>query len=168
MKLRLIFVLCLLTKILPAQSDSLLWEKIDKDVWFHFMQAYEDLDVGRLHHLHSSDFEFIIPENEKVLSKLAYLDKNLEIFNQWNTDGIDQRMSISFLSRTLEDSLAYESGIYRLSRNDGFGRITQIYVHFKATLCKVGDTWKMMTYSENKKNNANNEGIFRIGALIDY
>ncbi len=122
-----------------AQSEQ---DKINKDVWYNFMQAYQDLNASLFNYIHTDDVLRIPIDQNQILVGREYKDSNLNMFNLWNERKIKQRIQFGFTNRIQKGDWAYETGIYRLTRYNGYTP-EHHYGKFNVTLKKVNGTWKI-------------------------
>lgn len=150
--------------VLHAQDIS-EQEAINKDVWYNFMQAYQDLDASLFNQIHTDDVLRVVADNNQILVGQEYKDKNLENFNRWNTQSVRQKIEFSFLRRIVKGDWAYEIGIYKLTRY-GSGKSQSYYGKFNVTLKKVEGVWKIHLDSDTNENNTIDESDFQAGDIL--
>lgn len=167
MKFRFLLVFLLCSSSLLGQIDSLEREQINKDVWYNFMQAYYELDASLFNQIHTEDVLRVVSDNGQMLIGQEYKDKNLEVFNRWNSQSINQTVEFSFLNRAQKDNWAYEIGIYKLTRKNG-SRSQSYYGKFNVTLQKVGGIWKIRIDSDTSENGTIGEEDFQKGEILSY
>ena len=149
----MLFFICLSwSTLLFGQVDSLELKQINKDVWYNFMQAYQDLDASLFNQIHTDDVMRVVLDQQQVWVGREYLDRNLEVFNRWNANRLNQQIEFSFLSRLQKEDWAYEVGIYKIRRFGKFGQETNHYGKFYVTLRKVNGTWKIQTDADSSEN----------------
>ncbi len=165
MKFRLLFALVLCAQTLFGQSDSLEQIQINKDVWYNFMKAYKELDASLFNQIHTDDVLRVIVDQEMMMVGSEYLDRNLETFNRWNANRIDQRIEFSFLSRTRKDDWAYEVGIFKLTRKNGW-QSQSYYGKFNVTLKKINGIWKIKIDADTNEDGSIGEETFQKGAIL--
>jgi len=95
-----------------AFSQTEEQEKINKDVWLNFMQAYQDLDASLFNEIHTREVLRVPADQNIILIGQEYKDHNLETFNRWNAQKVKQRIEFSFIKRIQKDNWGYEIGIY--------------------------------------------------------
>jgi len=167
--MKLIFFLSfsfMLTAV-QAQSDSLEQVQINKDVWYNFMQAYDQLDASLFNQIHTDDVLRVAADNGTMYIGQEYKDKNLEVFNRWNSQRIDQKIEFSFLSRSQKGNWAHEIGIYKLTRKRG-GQSKSYYGKFNVTLQKIDSIWKIRIDSDTSENGTIDITDFEKGQILDY
>lgn len=160
-----IAVLLLLSQFTFSQATE--QEKIDKDVWLNFMQAYQDLDASLFNQIHTKDVLRISADADMLLFGQEYKDQNLENFNRWNAQGLKQRIEFSFLRRVQKGNWAYEIGIYKLTRYNG-SESNSFYGKFNVTLKKVSGIWKIHIDSDTSEDGSIGEEQFLEGNLIRH
>jgi len=139
-----------------AQSEQ---GKINKDVWYSFMQAYQDLDASLFNHIHTDDVLRIPIDQNQILVGREYKDSNLNMFNLWNEHKIKQRIQFSFTNRIQKGDWAYETGIYKLTRHSGFNP-EYLYGKFNVTLKRVNGIWKIYMDADTSEGATVNESDF--------
>jgi len=152
---------------LRGQTDSLTQVQINKDVWYNFMQSYADLDASLFNQIHTEDVIRVMISKSEMLVGKAYKDQNLEVFNNWNSQRLKQMIEFSFLSRTQQGNWAYETGIFKLTRRNGF-RSQSYYGKFNVTLQKVNGIWKIKSYADSSKEGLISETDFLSGQMLLY
>tara|TARA_A100000171_G_scaffold21689_1_gene20194 strand:+ start:1873 stop:2364 length:492 start_codon:yes stop_codon:yes gene_type:complete len=139
-----------------AQSEQ---EKINRDVWYNFMQAYQDLNASLFNYIHTDDVLRIPIDQNQILVGREYKDSNLNMFNLWNEHKIKQRIQFSFTNRIQKGDWAYETGIYRLTRYAGL-KSEHLYGKFSVTLKRVDGTWKIYMDVDTSEDATVNEDDF--------
>jgi ketosteroid isomerase-like protein len=147
-----------------AQSEQ---EAIDKDVWYNFMQAYQDKNASLFNQIHTDDVLRVIADNNMILIGQEYKDRNLEVFNRWNSQQVKQKIEFSFLSRSQKRNWAYEIGIFKLTRYNG-GQSQSYYGKFNVTLQKTGGIWKIKIDSDTNEEGSIGEEAFQKGQVLQY
>lgn len=164
MKKLLFAALLLLPSYIYAQD---LTDQINKDVWFNFMQAYQDLDASLFNKIHTEDVLRVSQDNGNMLIGQEYKDRNLENFNRWNLAKLKQKIAFSFYSRTQKGKYAYETGIYKLTRFGPDGP-RSFYGKFHVTLRKENGFWKIMIDSDSNENGSIDEAAFQKGEQLEF
>lgn len=165
MKSIYIAVLLLLSQSVFSQANE--QERINKDVWLNFMQAYQDLDASLFNQIHTEDVLRVSADANMLLFGQEYKDQNLENFNRWNAQKLKQRIEFSFLRRVQKGNWAYEIGIYKLTRYNG-SESTSFYGKFNVTLKKLSGTWKIHIDSDTSEDNTVGEEDFLKGTRIRH
>lgn len=155
-------LLLILSVNLFSQSQT---EAINKDVWFNFMQAYQDLDASLFNKIHTKDVLRIPEESGNMMIGQEYKDANLENFNRWNLAKVKQKIEFSFYSRIQKANWAYETGIYKLTRYTDSGS-QSYYGKFHVTLKKVSGVWKIYIDSDNSNGGSIGEEDFQKGDVL--
>ena len=153
------------TSTISAQEIS-EEEQINRDVWYN-MQAYQDLDAMLFNQIHTDDVLRIAVDGDKIFMGKEYKDRNLEVFNNWNTQRIKQKIEFSFISRIQKGNYAYEIGIYKLTRQKGF-KLNSHYGKFNVALEKVGGIWKIKMDSDTNQKGAIGEEDFISANILNY
>jgi len=144
-----------------AQSEQ---AKINKDVWYNFMQACQDLNASLFNQIHTEDVIRVPVDQKQILVGREYKDANIDMFNQWNQMRIQQRIQFSFTSRIQKGDLAYETGFYKLTRYNGY-ETEQLYLRFNVTLKRVNGIWKIFMNADTSKEATISESDFIQAAL---
>ncbi len=166
MKYLIITAALLLYNLTFSQTES-SEKEINEDVWFNFMQAYQDLDASLFNQIHTEDVLRIPVDADMVLVGQEYKDQNLENFNRWNAQKLKQRIEFSFLKRIQKDSWAYEIGIYKLTRFSDSGS-QSFYGKFHVTLKRVSGVWKIYIDSDSSEEGTLTEEDFLKGSLLKH
>ena len=153
----LFYLAFMTTSTISAQEIS-EEEQINRDVWYNFMQAYQDLDAMLFNQIHTDDVLRIAVDGDKIFMGKEYKDRNLEVFNNWNTQRIKQKLNLVSLV-VFKGNYAYEIGIYKLTRQKGF-KLNSHYGKFNVALEKVGGIWKIKMDSDTNQKGAIGEEDF--------
>lgn len=162
--MKVILVSILLILSVNAYSQNQI-EAINKDVWFNFMQAYQDLDASLFNQIHTDDVLRIPEESGNMMIGQEYKDANLENFNRWNLAQVKQRIQFSFISRIQKGNWAYETGIYKLIRYTDSGS-QSYYGKFHVTLKKISGVWKIFIDSDSSDGGTIGEEDFNRGKIL--
>lgn len=161
-------MLCLLlsgfSQLVYAQSEV---EAINKDVWYNFMQAYQNKDAALFNKIHTDDVIRVVQDNGTMLIGREYKDRNLENFNRWNAGDFTQKIEFSFINRAQKGEWAFETGIYKLSRIQR-GQSSSFYGKFNVTLKKVSGLWKIYIDADTSEGNSISEEDFQRGDILQY
>ncbi len=155
----------LLTFPVLAQENE--QEAINKDVWYNFMQAYQDLDASLFNQIHTEDVLRVTADNGRMLIGQEYKDQNLEVFNRWNAGKLKQKIEFSFLSRAQKENWAYEIGIYKLTRYEGSNE-RSFYGKFNVMLKKESGIWKIKIDSDTSEEGTIGEEDFLKGSKLEF
>lgn len=166
MKIVVTLCLCALSLFARAQSSP-EQEAINKDVWYNFMQAYQDLDAGLFNQIHTDDVIRVSVDRGEMYIGQEYKDRNLEMFNRWNGERVRQKIEFSFFSRVQKGEWAHETGIFKLTRYRGF-QSKSYYGKFNVTLKKAQGTWKIYLDSDTNENGSIGEDDFLKGNQLFY
>ena len=162
-----IYLAVILLLFQSAFSQAEEQEKINKDVWLNFMQAYQDLDASLFNEIHTGEVLRVPADQNIILIGQEYKDQNLETFNRWNAQKVKQRIEFSFIKRIQKDNWGYEIGIYKLTRYNGVTP-TSYYSKFNVTLKKVSGIWKIHSDADTNEENTISEEDFLKGSLLKY
>lgn len=157
----------MVSSLATAQTDSLENEQINKDIWFNFMQAYHELDAALFNQIHTDDVLRVISDSQTILVGSEYKDRNLEVFNRWNSQRVNQTIEFSFISRSVKGEWAYQVGIYKLTRKNGLSSQSH-YGKFHVTLQKVNGIWKIKTDADSSENGTIDEFDFQNGTSLHW
>ena len=157
-------LLLILSVNLFSQSQT---EAINKDVWFNFMQAYQDLDASLFNKIHTDDVLRIPEESGSMMIGQEYKDANLENFNRWNLAKVKQKIEFSFYSRIQKANWAYETGIFKLTRYQGF-QSKSYYGKFNVTLKKIAGVWKIYIDADTNEEGTIGEDDFLKGDELGF
>jgi ketosteroid isomerase-like protein len=142
-------------------------EAINKDVWYNFMQAYQDKDAVLFNGIHTSDVIRVSQDSKTMLIGQEYKDRNLENFNRWNSASFSQKIEFSFINRDQKGIWAYETGIYKLTRTQA-GQSQSFYGKFNVTLKQVDGLWKIFVDADTSENETISEEDFQKGDILKY
>lgn len=145
-----------------AQSEQ---EKINRDVWYNFMQAYQDLNASLFNHIHTDDVLRIPIDQNQILIGREYKDSNLNMFNLWNEHKIKQRIQFSFINRIQKGDWAYEVGVYKLTRYNAYGA-EHMYGKFNVTLKRVNGVWKIYIDADTSEGTSVEESDFQKARIL--
>lgn len=162
MKRFLLCTLLLCSSPLWAQTEA---DSINRDVWYNFMQAYQDLDASLFNQIHTNDVIRVAIDGNLLLVGQQYKDQNLENFNRWNQTRVKQKIEFSFISRIQSGLWAHETGIYKLTRFTDSGS-QSYYGKFQVMLKKVGDRWKIYMDSDTNEGGKIGESDFQKGDIL--
>lgn len=163
MKVTFLSILMLMLSVNAfSQSQT---EAINRDIWFNFMQAYQDLDASLFNQIHTDDVLRIPIDGNRMMVGQEYKDRNLDNFNSWNTAKVKQRIEFSFYSRIQKSIWAYETGIYKLTRFNQ-GNSQSFYGKFHVTLKKVNGFWKIFIDADSNEEGSIGEEDFQKGNVL--
>lgn len=163
----LFFAAALLLCTPAISQDNSTEESINKDVWYNFMQAYQDLDARLFNQIHTDDVIRVSSNNGLMFIGQEYKDRNLENFNRWNSQKLKQRIEFSFLNRASKGDWAYEIGIYKLTRYGG-GKSQSFYGKFNVTLKKEAGTWRIFIDSDTDEKGTIGEEDYQSGKILNH
>lgn len=133
---------------------EILLEKIEKDVWIPFMEAYAELDSKKLKSIHTDDIFRVTLDQNRVRTGAAYLEDFGGFLDRMKQN--EGRLGISFaiLSTAVDASgnLAYQTGYYEFS-SKGKGEkslVVKGYGHFNVGLRKIDGAWKLFLDSDKR------------------
>jgi len=157
MKPILLFLLFCFTAFCFAQQKKIseeALEKIRKDIWIPFMEAYTELDSEKLKSLHTDDiFRVTIDQNE-VRTGQSYLEDFGGFLDQVQKDGGGLGIAFALESTAMDGSgdLAYQTGYYEFSSKgkDDPNLMVRGYGHFNVGLRKVNGVWKLFLDSDKR------------------
>ena len=155
--------ICLMLSLSLSAQQTL--EDINNDVWYNFMQAYQDLDASLFNKIHAEDVIRVPIDGNIMLIGQEYKDQNLDNFNRWNQAQLKQKIEFSFLSRIQKGKWAHETGIYKLTRFSDSGA-EAYYGKFNVTLKKINGFWKIFIDSDSNENGKIGEADFEKGDIL--
>lgn len=161
----LLFSCLLFIAHLATSQEQSVQEDINKDIWYNFMQAYQDLDASLFNQIHTSNVLRVIADADRMLIGQEYKDQNLEVFNRWNAQEIKQKIEFSFYKRVQKANWAYEIGIYKLTRYEK-GQAKSFYGKFNVTLKKESGAWKIHIDSDTSEEGSIGEEDFLKGSIL--
>ena len=128
-----------------ATADEYTIREINEHVWVPFVQSYAEGD-GDLHaSLYSKDMVRV--SNGKITTGDAYIERMREYVNNLRERG-GRAITFRFTERSSNEDAAYETGIFRLMRNNG----TAAYGQFEVIMRKEGGRWKL-TFDHDQPSN---------------
>lgn len=161
------FCLTLIFAFTVNGQENAEQEQINKDVWYNFMQAYQDLDASLFNQIHTDDVLRTVNDGGRMYIGREYKDKNLEVFNNWNAQRINQKIEFSFISRVQKGEFAYEIGIYKLTRKRGTNS-SSAYGKFHVILKKEDGIWRIMSDADSSENGTISETDFTKGTILKF
>lgn len=158
----LTFLLLIFTSSAQTSAEQ---KAIDRDVWYNFMQAYQDLNASLFNQIHTDDVIRVPADQGTMMIGKEYKDANLNIFNRWNELRLKQKIEFSFLQRVQKADWAYEIGIYKLTRYNG-SESQSHYGKFNVTLRKLNGIWKIYIDSDTSENQSVGAEDFEKGRVL--
>lgn len=156
----ILLVFCLINPV-SAQSDQ---DNINRQVWFPFMKAYEQLDASLFMSLHSKDIMRVELDTEKIFSYDAYENKYKTIFSEAKKNGDSLQIRFSFTNRISDGTRALEKGFYEFTLHGTKG-IYKGYGIFTVILSKKDGQWKLIVDSDSNKDIS--EAVFLTGKILE-
>lgn len=130
------FFLCSFLLSMGSSADEHTAREINAHIWVPFIQSYAEGD-GNLHaSLYSS--EIVRVNGGEVQTGQAYIDSMRNYVNSLRSRG-GRAISFRFTERSNNENTAYETGVFRLMRNDG----TAAYGQFEVIIKKISGRWKL-------------------------
>ena len=165
--MRTLFAIVLSFSTFYSFAQETTQDDINRDVWYNFMQAYQDLDASLFNQIHTDDVIRVVVDQNVMFVGHEYKDRNLENFNRWNANNIKQKIEFSFYSRTSKNGLAYETGIFKLTRYQGF-QSKSYYGKFNVTLKKIAGVWKIYIDADTNEEGTIGEDDFLKGDELGF
>ncbi|WP_259015786.1 YybH family protein [Emticicia fluvialis] len=134
-----------------AQSNATETE-INKQVWFPFIQAYQDMNADNLMRLHAKDLVRVPVDAGKILTYQEYALGNKQSNAYQQQQKRKQSIAFSFENRIHNATTAYETGFYRITSTESDGKINHYYGKFTVVLRKTEGQWKIILDSDTGKN----------------
>ncbi len=124
-----------------SQSDSILQKEIDDQIWYPFINAYNNWNAEAFNSIHDKDMLRGSPWGLKTGEE--YFKRNLERFEKGKSSGNERNISFTFECRVHEKDMAYEVGYYKLidKRED---KENVYYGQFHVVLEKINGKWKIV------------------------
>ena len=120
----------------PARSDGHTIREINEQIWIPFVRSYAEGN-GDLHaSLYGSDIVRVNRDN--VSSGKAYIER-MRAYVDGLRDRGGRAIAFRFTERTSNEDAAYETGVFRLMRNNG----TAAYGQFEVIIRKEDGRWKL-------------------------
>lgn len=117
-------------------ADGHTQAEINAQIWLPFIQSYAEGD-GDLHaSLYSKDIVRVNRGN--VQTGEAYIERMRDYVNSLRERG-GRPIAFRFTERSTNGETAYETGVFRLMRNDGTG----MYGQFEVLMRKEEGRWKL-------------------------
>lgn len=165
--MKTLFAIALSLWTVSSFAQQTTQDDINRDVWYNFMQAYQDLDASLFNQIHTDDVIRVVIDQNMMFVGQEYKDRNLENFNRWNANNVKQKIEFSFYNRASKNGIAYETGIFKLTRYQGF-ESKSYYGKFHVTLKKIAGTWKIYIDSDTSESGTINEEDFLKGDELGF
>ena len=134
-----------------AQSNATETE-INKQVWFPFMKAYQDLDADGFMNLHAKDLIRVPVDAGKILNYQEYSLGNQKSNAYLIQHNRKQSIAFSFENRINNENTAFETGYYKITSTEADGKVKYFYGKFTVALRKTEGQWKIVLDSDTGKN----------------
>ena len=129
-------------------------EKIKKDVWIPFMEAYAQLDTEKLKSIHDSDIFRVTIDQNTVKTGQSYLNDFGGYLDQIKKNGGGLGIAFAVVTTAIDSSgdLAYQTGYYEFSSksNEDQNPIVRGYGHFSVALRKTEGLWKLFLDADKR------------------
>lgn len=121
------------------------FEQINDQIWYPFIQAYEDLDTDSFIRLHSSRLVRMDLNEGMQYDIDSYYVQQKEINDYYKANKKRRTIDLRFQHRTVQDSFAYEIGYYKATsyvHQEPKG--IDYYGKFNVILKKENGYWKII------------------------
>ena len=126
---------------LAGQDTANLKKEIDQQIWYPFMQAWNNFDAEAFNEIHADNMLRGTPRN--LRSGKDYKSGNLKNFLRAKERGDVRNISFTFEYRVHEKFMAYEVGYYKIESMRS-GEKNFYYGQFHVVLNKIGERWKIV------------------------
>jgi hypothetical protein len=140
--------------------------------WDKFYEAFDSLDYKPMAEIHSKNL-VRIPDGKKIIDYDTYINGYKTNFEKARNNNVVNKISLRFIERINNDSIASERGIYKLIRIDKQHEKQVFYGQFHVVFKKENGMWKIiMDYDSNEgdtigeSNYANAKAITEFDAFI--
>ena len=166
----LIFIIFLVVLINPVKAKRIKnLEDINNQVWSKFYQVFDSLDSDLMESIHSKHLIRIPADRKTILNYKEYLDQYKLTFAKIKENEGTLNISLRFLERINNNSIASERGIYKLIINQNKGNEKVIYGKFHVILIKEDNVWKiLMDYDSNENNTIGEEDFYKARGINDF
>ena len=163
----IIFLLVLINPVKAKGTKNL--EDINNQVWSKFYQVFDSLDHDLMESIHSKHLIRIPADRKTILNYKEYLDQYKLTFSKIKQNKGTLNISLRFLERINNNSVASEKGIYKLIINQNKGNEKVIYGKFHVILIKEDTVWKiLMDYDSNENNTIGKEDFNNAHEINDF
>lgn len=135
----LVLFFILISQSANAQKDSLT-EKINREVWYPFLEYYGAFDAESFRTIHTKDVLRGGPWGIRVGEE--YLGRNEISWEKRKADGWTRDISFTFEHRVIGDGNAYEVGYYKVvNKNEKTEEMKIFYGQFHVVLTEIDGKW---------------------------
>ena len=134
-----LFVLFLSMPVIGLSQN--IQAEINSQVWEVFKSAYSTNDAELFNSVHSDDVIRVSSGGIKVGD--VYKSSMSNFLNGMKERGQEMTIDFRFEKRIHEEDIAYEVGIYQLTRNSSDGP-KEYYGRFHVVLKRINDIWKIV------------------------
>lgn len=126
------------------------FEQINDQVWYPFMQSYQDLDTEAFMRLHSAKL-VRMDLNEGLQYDIdTYFIHQQDVNDHYKSTRKRRTIELRFQHRSVQDSFAYEIGYYKAtSYVPREPKGTEYYGKFNVILKKEEGTWKIVSDADH-------------------
>lgn len=132
----------LLLPCFVSAQDSLFQADIDKQIWIPFAASYASFDAETFNSIHSDDMIRI--SSTQIRDAHTYKEGNTKWFAKSKDSGMTRSIEFKFDNRVANDSIAHETGYYKVTNIDSNQIQNHYYARFHVVLKKEMDTWKIV------------------------
>lgn len=172
MQIKKIFPVILLSLLAPfcdlhAQTADHLKE-INRDVWRKFYMAFDSLDHKLMAEIHAKDLIRIPANQHTILDYNTYINNYKRTFADGKSNNSTNAISLRFFERIVNDSVATERGIFKLTIDQNTTAERSFYGQFHVLLVKRDKKWQiLMDYDSNENNTIDEEDFLDASPLGD-
>ena len=116
MKSFILIITLLLSNLLIAQEQDSIQNLINDQIWYPFIQTYNNLDAEGFMALHTDDIIRISREGKSIRIGQEYADSQIKSAARSKERKSKRSISFSFTERFAKNNMAFESGYYKVPR----------------------------------------------------
>ena len=160
----LIFTL-LLSNLLIAQEQDSIQKIINEQVWYPFVETYNNLDAEGFMDIHTDDIIRIGREGKSIRIGQEYAESQIKSAARSKERKSKRSISFSFTERFAKDDMAFESGYYKVEWESG-EKSGISYGEFQVILKQEDGVWKIFVDSDTSYGGKLTEEDFQKGTLL--
>lgn len=154
----------LLVSISSFAQDAKIKTTINQEVWYTFIDAYEQYDSEAFMAIHSKDLVRLNKEGSKIRDFITYREDMTKGNLKWKQEPGSKKISFSFLNRFYNQDLGFEKGYYKVVYQNPDKDDHVVYGLFEVVLRKENGHWKILVDSD--ENADIDEDIFLKGEIV--
>ncbi len=135
-------------------------------LWLSFCQAFDSLDYELFSQIHSTKL-IRIPNGKQIIDYDRYIEKYKVNFEKERKANSTVSISLRFIERINNDSIASERGIYKYVRNKNNPNEETYYGKFHVLLIKEKGDWKILMDYDSSEGGAINEEDYNQACDMD-